>query len=88
VPILHGLCTFGISAKHVLQTFAGDKSERIKSVKVRFASHVLPGETLETQMWKDGSSRIIFQTRVVERNKVVISNAAVELHEAQPQARL
>ena len=72
----------------MLQTFAGDKSERIKSVKVRFASHVLPGETLETQMWKDGSSRIIFQTRVAERNKVVISNAAVELHEAPPQARL
>lgn len=39
-PILHGLCTFGIAAKHVFQAFGP-----FKSVKVRFSGTVIPGET-------------------------------------------
>lgn len=73
MPILHGLCTYGISGKHIFQKF-GD----YKSIKARFAKHVFPGETLETEMWKEGN-RVIFRTRVVERNVIAISNAAVEL---------
>lgn len=77
-PILHGLCTFGISAKHVMKTFASNKPENMKSVKVRFAKHVFPGETIETRMWKEGS-KVVFEVWVVERNCCAISNAAVEL---------
>jgi multifunctional beta-oxidation protein len=32
-PILHGLCTMGIAAKHVLKTFG-----TYKDIKVRYAS--------------------------------------------------
>ncbi|KAI8388034.1 uncharacterized protein BYT42DRAFT_543407 [Radiomyces spectabilis] len=78
VPILHGLCSFGISGKHVLQTFGNNNAESFKNIKARFAKHVFPGETLETQMWKEGN-KVIFQTRVVERDVIAISNAAVEL---------
>ncbi|KAI8901668.1 hypothetical protein BC833DRAFT_617445 [Globomyces pollinis-pini] len=73
VPILHGLCTFGISGKHILAKY-GD----IGAIKARFASPVFPGETLETQMWKEGN-KVIFITKVVERDVVVISSAAVDL---------
>lgn len=53
-PILHGLCFFGIAAKHVIETFG-----KIKDVKSRFVGSVYPGETLETMMWKEGN-KVIF----------------------------
>ncbi|KAJ3033041.1 hypothetical protein HDV00_006826 [Rhizophlyctis rosea] len=78
VPILHGLLSFGIAGKHILKTFGGNDPASFKSIKVRFAKHVQPGETLETQMWKEGN-KVIFRVRVVERDEIAISNAAVEL---------
>lgn len=78
---MHGLCSFGISAKHVLKTFANNDPANFKNIKARFAKHVFPGETLETSMWKEGN-KVIFQTRVVERNEIAIAAAAVELNAA------
>ena len=33
-PILHGLCSFGVAAKHVLKAFADGDPAALKSVKV------------------------------------------------------
>jgi multifunctional beta-oxidation protein len=80
VPILHGLCFFGFSAKHVLQNYGA-----FKNIKVRFAGTVLPGQTLRTEMWKEGN-RVIFQTKVVETGKLAIAGAGAELMEdAKPK---
>jgi (3R)-3-hydroxyacyl-CoA dehydrogenase / 3a,7a,12a-trihydroxy-5b-cholest-24-enoyl-CoA hydratase / enoyl-CoA hydratase 2 len=85
-PILHGLCTFGHVVRHVLTSFRDSDARYFKSIKVRFAESVFPGETLQTEMWKESESRIVFRCKVVERNKVVISNAAIELHTELPKA--
>ncbi|KAJ3413977.1 hypothetical protein HDV05_007266 [Chytridiales sp. JEL 0842] len=79
-PILHGLCTFGIAGKHILAKYGDNDPASFKSIKARFAKHVFPGETVETHMWREGN-KVIFQVKVVERNEIAISNAAVELNE-------
>ncbi|OIW28375.1 NAD(P)-binding protein [Coniochaeta ligniaria NRRL 30616] len=73
VPILHGLCFFGIAGKAVYEKFGP-----FKNIKVRFAGTVLPGQTLVTEMWKEGN-KVIFQTKVKETGKLAIAGAAAEL---------
>ena len=87
-PILHGLCTFGYAARRVVEAFApeGDP-DFFKSIKVRFADNVFPGETLITEMWKESERRIVFRCRAKERDSVVISNAAIELFEEVPKPK-
>ncbi|KAL0055576.1 hypothetical protein WJX82_002025 [Trebouxia sp. C0006] len=55
------------------------KPNSIKSIKAQFAMYVFPGETLRTEMWREGPSKIIFQTRVLERDVLAITKAAIEL---------
>ncbi|KAI4179233.1 MAG: hypothetical protein LQ346_007245 [Caloplaca aetnensis] len=82
VPILHGLCFFGISGKHIYKTYGA-----FKNIKVRFAGTVLPGQTLRTEMWKEGS-KVIFQTKVVETGKLCIAAAGAELVDGGKGAKL
>jgi 3-hydroxyacyl-CoA dehydrogenase/3a,7a,12a-trihydroxy-5b-cholest-24-enoyl-CoA hydratase len=78
-PILHGLCSFANVGRAVIEAFAGNDPTRFRSIKVRFARPVWPGDTIVTEMWRQSASEIILQAKVKASGSVVISNAKVTL---------
>jgi acyl dehydratase len=79
-PILHGLCTFGYVGRAVLETYCGNDPTRFKDFEARFSGVVFPGESIVTEMWKAGPTRIVVQARVKERPAdPVITAAAVTI---------
>lgn len=77
-PILHGLCTFGIACKAVLQTICDYDYTLIEEFDARFSAPVLPGDTITTDMWQDGNI-ISFSCRVKERDAIVLRNGKCTL---------
>jgi acyl dehydratase len=72
-PILHGLCTYGICCRAVLQAFCGFDSERLKSHAVRFSAPVIPGDVLTVKLWNDAGV-VSFEAEVPARGVTVIKN--------------
>jgi len=79
-PILHGLCTYGTTCRAVLKTMCDYDHTKIKSFDARFSSPVFPGETIITDMWKDGAI-ISFRARLAERDVTVVNNGKCVLTE-------
>lgn len=77
-PILHGLCSYGVAGRAVLKLLCGNEPARLRRLDLRFASPVYPGETLRTEVWREGPGRAAFQVRVVERDVLVLSNGCAE----------
>lgn len=52
-PILHGLCTYGITARVLLRAI-GAAPTALTSISGRFTAPVTPGDTLTVHVWSDG----------------------------------
>ncbi|MDX2727819.1 MULTISPECIES: MaoC/PaaZ C-terminal domain-containing protein [Streptomyces] len=77
-PILHGLCTYGMTLKAVADTLLGGEVARIRSYRTRFAGVVFPGETLRIRMWT-GDGRVRVAVTAVERDEApVLADTLVE----------
>ena len=77
-PILHGLCTFGVAAHAILRCYCDYDVNRFHGLQVRFSAPVYPGETIRTEMWRDGKA-VAFRSSVVERNIVVLDNGHADV---------
>lgn len=77
-PILHGLCTYGVTCRAVLQEYCDFDPTKVKSHQVRFSSPVFPGETITVDLWKDGDV-VSFEARIKERGVTVIRNGKTQL---------
>ncbi|MFV5990970.1 MaoC/PaaZ C-terminal domain-containing protein [Streptomyces sp. NPDC056231] len=77
-PILHGLCTYGMTLKAVADTLLDGEVARIGAYSTRFAGVVFPGETLRIRMWaRDG--RVQVAVTAAERDDApVLADTLVE----------
>lgn len=74
-PILHGLCALGYVGRAVLGAYCDNDPARFTGLELRFSGVVFPGDSIVTEMWDEGSGRIVLQAKTQQGN-VVISNAA------------
>jgi len=65
-PILHGLCTYGVVGKAVIDSLLGGDPSRVVSYTTRFSGVVYPGETLRTMVWSS-PGKFLLTTTVDER---------------------
>ena len=77
-PILHGLCTYGIACVAILKTLCNYDHTLIAGLDVRFSAPVFPGETVITDIWRDGNI-VSFECRLAERDVVVIRSGKCTL---------
>ncbi|MGP3936699.1 MaoC/PaaZ C-terminal domain-containing protein [Nonomuraea sp. KM88] len=77
-PILHGLCTYGVTGRALLHAVAGSDPGRFQAMSGRFTSPVFPGESLTVSIWVDGED-VHFRTAkddgtvVIDRGRATIS---------------
>jgi acyl dehydratase len=77
-PILHGLCTYGVTCRAILAAITEFDPEPIASHQARFSAPVFPGDTLTVDLWRDGKE-IAFEARVKARDATVIKNGLTVL---------
>jgi acyl dehydratase len=78
MPILHGRGTFGVVGHAILKTLCDYDCSRFVAMEGRFSSPVYPGETIRTEMWKDGNV-VSFKATVPARGVTVLSNGRAEV---------
>ena len=76
-PIIHGLCSYGITCKAIVDGALGGDVTKVKRYEARFRGVTYPGETYLTSYWREGD-KILLEARAKERDgAIIISNAAI-----------
>lgn len=75
-PILHGMCTYGYTARALVATVCDGDATRLVAMDARFTRPVLPGRALTISIWRDGRS-VAFRTAV--DGEVVLDRGTAEL---------
>jgi acyl dehydratase len=77
-PVLHGLCTYGMTLKAVVDTLLGGDVTRVRSYTTRFAGVVYPGETLRIRVWHTPESTRVAVGAVERGDAPVLADTIVE----------
>ena len=79
-PILHGLASFGVAGHALLKAVCGYDPARLKAIAGRYSAPVFPGESIRTEIWRDGAV-VSFRARVAERDVIAINNGRAEVRD-------
>jgi acyl dehydratase len=77
-PILHGLCSYGIVCKAVVDHVLDGDTSAVARWSCRFAGSVFPGETLVTRIWRQ-DKRLLVEVLVKDSGVVALSNGILEV---------
>ncbi|MFJ5552301.1 MaoC/PaaZ C-terminal domain-containing protein [Streptomyces sp. NPDC093225] len=77
-PILHGLCSYGMTLKAVVDTLLGGDVSRVRAYSTRFAGIVFPGETLRMRMWQEPGRIQVTVTAADRDDAPVLADTLVE----------
>jgi len=75
-PIIHGLCSYGIVCKAIVDHCLDGDVGKVAGYAARFAGVGFPGETYSIDHWKEGDKIFVTATSK-ERGAKIISNCAV-----------
>ena len=79
-PILHGLATMGLVSRALVHLCCDGNPTLLTAMRVRFTAPVVPGETVRTEIWREGD-RIAFRASVPARDTVVIDGGSARIGE-------
>jgi acyl dehydratase len=83
-PILHGLCTYGVTGRALLSVLCDNDPARFRSMAGRFSRPVMPGEPLTVSVWlHEDRETALFQTTKAD-GTVVIDRGRVQLRSPLP----
>ena len=78
-PILHGLASYGVVAKALVDHVLDGDPTRLGGLEVRFAGSLFPGQTIRTTVWREGD-RLTLQSTCPERDDApVLTHATAEV---------
>ncbi|KAA1248304.1 3-alpha,7-alpha,12-alpha-trihydroxy-5-beta-cholest-24-enoyl-CoA hydratase [Mycobacterium simiae] len=77
-PILHGLCSYGMVLKAVVDSALDGDVGRVGRYRARFAGVMFPGETITVRMWQEPEA-VFVEALCRERGTPVLSNAVIEV---------
>jgi acyl dehydratase len=77
-PILHGLCTFGVVCKALVDDVLGGALDQVRRYRARFAGVLLPGETLAVEVWQE-PGHLAVRATCEERGSAVLSHVVLDL---------
>jgi len=78
-PILHGLASYGVVCKAVVDGLLDGDPTRVRSFSVRFAGSLYPGETIETAVWRDRDTLTLLATCPERDGQPVLTHATMEV---------
>ena len=78
-PILHGLCSYGLVLRAVVDEVLGGDVEKVRGYGVTFGGIFFPGETMRIRVWEEGTQLLVAATVVEREDAPVLKNVVVDL---------
>ena len=78
-PILHGLCSYGLVLRAVVDEVLGGDVEKVRGYGVTFGGIFFPGETMRIRVWEEGTQLLVAATVIEREDAPVLKNVVVDL---------